>query len=644
MKLTVKFFLLFFSLYTFSQEDLISKENIKVKIEFFILENKLDSVSFYLNKIEKDADTNLYNKLINREQVSYADFYKFVSNLGNKHSINYDKVSNYINSYLEEPENLKKINLDYVEIKWSQITKLRDEVSLDKASLEQKKIENYINKFNISDKDVLKAKTKITTHPIVMYLIEKEVKKGKSLSLKSLENARELKDKYLEIAFLYHLSDFLLLERNLDEYIKVSEETLEIENELPKKSPYYHAVVEHLIDAYIFKGGNYERIIHLIDILYADADTRLYTYTLYLKLINRSEDDLSIKNEIVKKFKVEDMPSLVDEFQKLSKNINTNDLNKLYKSSSKILEKEGFFEKAMEYKSKEVELTKKIYSEELSNSLANFNIEQAVKVKEKEVEYEKEKNKLYAIIIFLAIIFLVISLFVILKIKKQSKELSEKNIIINNALDEKELLIKEVHHRVKNNFQVITSLLEFQSEEIEDEKAIKLFNDGKNRVKSMALIHQKLYKNLGDFIDFNDYINSLLKEISFVHQSKEEEVVKVIKVENIFFDVETAIPLGLIINEIITNTYKYAFKDKKNEINKILIAIEKQKDRSYKLIIEDNGIGIAKDFNIESSKSIGLKLVKRLIKQLHGTFVLIRNPSTRFELTFKDSSIRSQID
>ena len=579
MKLTVKFFLLFFSFYSFSQVESDSNNNIKTKIEFFILENKLDSVSFYLNKIEKDADTNLYNKLINREQVSYVDFYKFVSNLGNKHSINYDKVSNYINSYLEEPENLKKINLDYVEIKWSQITKLRDEVSLDKASLEQKKIENYINKFNISDKDVLKAKTKITTHPIVMYLIEKEVKKGKSLSLKSLENARELKDKYLEIAFLYHLSDFLLLERNLDEYIKVSEETLEIENELPKKSPYYHAVVEHLIDAYIFKGGNYERIIHLIDILYADADTRLYTYTLYIKLINRSEDDLSIRN-----------------------------------------------------------------SEELSNSLANFNIEQAVKVKEKEVEYEKEKNKLYAIIIFLAIIFLVISLFVILKIKKQSKELSEKNIIINNALDEKELLIKEVHHRVKNNFQVITSLLEFQSEEIEDEKAIKLFNDGKNRVKSMALIHQKLYKNLGDFIDFNDYINSLLKEISFVHQSKGEEVVKVIKVENIFFDVETAIPLGLIINEIITNTYKYAFKDKKNEINKILIAIEKQKDRSYKLIIEDNGIGIAKDFNIESSKSIGLKLVKRLIKQLHGTFVLIRNPSTRFELTFKDSSIRSQID
>ena len=243
----------------------------------------------------------------------------------------------------------------------------------------------------------------------------------------------------------------------------------------------------------------------------------------------------------------------------------------------------------------------------------------------------------------MASVFLVICLLVILKIRKQSKELTHKNSIIKNALGEKELLIKEVHHRVKNNFQVITSLLEFQSEELEDEKAIRLFNDGKNRIKSMALIHQKLYRSEGDFIDFNDYIISLINEISFVHQT-EIEVIKEIKVKDIFLDIETAIPLGLIINEIITNTCKYAFKGRENEINKILIAIEKQNDSSYKLIIEDNGVGIPKDFNIETSKSIGLKLVKRLIKQLHGNFVLIREPGTRFELTFKDSSSRNQIE
>ncbi len=643
MKLTVKFFLLFFSFYSFSQVESDSNNNIKTKIEVFIVENKTDSVSYYLNILKEDKDIENYQKLLNKQQVPYPFLHEFLYRMGGLNSLNYDKVSLFINNYLEEPTDTKKIDLDYVDIKWTQISELRDKVSLDKASLEQKKIESYINKFNTSDKDVLKAKIKITTHPIVMYLIENNIEKGKALSLKSLEDAKKLKDKYLEIAFLYHLSDFLMLERNLNEYIKVSEESLEIEKELPKKSAYYHAVVEHLIDAYIFRGANYERVFHLIDILNVDADTRLYTYTLYIKLINRSEDDLSIRNQIFKKFNVEDMPSLVDEFEKLSKNINTNDLNRLYNSSSKILEKEGFLVKAMEYKTKEVELTKKIYSEELSKSLANFNIEQAVKATEKKVEYEKEKNKLYAIIIILVSVFLIICLLVILKIRKQSKELTHKNSIIKNALGEKELLIKEVHHRVKNNFQVITSLLEFQSEELEDEKAIRLFNDGKNRIKSMALIHQKLYRSEGDFIDFNDYIISLINEISFVHQS-EIKVIKEIKVKDIFLDIETAIPLGLIINEIITNTCKYAFKGRENEINKILIAIEKQNDSSYKLIIEDNGVGIPKDFNIETSKSIGLKLVKRLIKQLHGTFVLIREPGTRFELTFKDSSSRNQIE
>ena len=175
---------------------------------------------------------------------------------------------------------------------------MRDEVSLDKASLEQKKLENYINKFKDSDKDVKRAKIKINTHPIVMYLIEKDVKKGKELCLKSLDKARALNDKELEITFLYHLSDFLVLERKLDEYIKVSEESLEIEKQLPKKSVYYHATLEHLVDAYIFKGGNNKRAIVLIDILNTDEDTRIYTYGLYLKLINRLEKTSSFKKEI----------------------------------------------------------------------------------------------------------------------------------------------------------------------------------------------------------------------------------------------------------------------------------------------------------------------------------------------------------
>jgi hypothetical protein len=285
MKLTIKLFLLLFSIYSFSQVESNSKKNFKPKIEIFIVENKTDSVFYYLNKLEEDKDTENYQKLLNKQQVPYPFFHEFHARISNSKSLNYDKVSSFINNYLQEPKDLKKIDLDYVEIKWLQISKLRDKGSLDKASLEQKKLEEYIKKFNDSDEDVVRAKTKITTHPIVMFLIQKDIKNGKALCLKSLETARKLNDKNLEIAFLYHLSDFLLLERNLDDYIKVSEQSLEIEKELPKESVYYDAVVEHLIDAYIFKGGMNERVLNLIDILNNDEKTKIYTYTLYIKSI-----------------------------------------------------------------------------------------------------------------------------------------------------------------------------------------------------------------------------------------------------------------------------------------------------------------------------------------------------------------------
>ena len=128
----------------------------------------------------------------------------------------------------------------------------------------------------------------------------------------------------------------------------------------------------------------------------------------------------------------------------------------------------------MSYKTDGVILTRSIYSKDLSETLSNYKTNQAIKVKEKEIAFQNEKIALYGLISFLLIIFLLISLYILGKIRKQSKELTEKNILINKSLKEKELLVREVHHRVKNNFQIVSSLLELQSKNIEDEKALEL--------------------------------------------------------------------------------------------------------------------------------------------------------------------------
>jgi two-component sensor histidine kinase len=472
-----------------------------------------------------------------------------------------------------------------------------------------------------------------------MFLIEKDVRKGKKLTLESLKIAETLEDYELQIYFLSHYGDFLVLERNLEQNIKTNERCLALEEKLSKRSAYYHSTIANLLNAYIYQGGHNERVLALLDELY-NTSSQTITYIYYAQLISSLDKKSSLKKDILNKFKAKDVVDLASKFKVLGSQLNPNEFFKLTNMSSIALAAHGFYKEALAYKATAIDLTREIYSEDLYSSLATYKTKQAIKVKEIEISIEKDKTKLYSIIASLSFVLLIITLIVLAKIRRQSKELSAKNQLINATLLEKEVLIKEVHHRVKNNFQIISSLLELQSEEIADKRAIEFINRGKSRIKSMALIHQKLYINESGSIDFNEYIDLLLKEIALVYQS-ELKVVTTIKVENIFFDVDTAIPLGLIINEIITNAYKHALKiDKKNTI---YIAIQKEIDTKYKLVIEDNGLGLAHDFDIEKSKSTGLRLVKRLVKQLQGSFKFYRNNGTRFEIMFKEVKKRSYL-
>ncbi|QNM85430.1 sensor histidine kinase [Polaribacter pectinis] len=640
MKLVLKFILFFFAFSFYAQSEEASQEKYTYKLEKLILENKKDSTAYYLEKIVPSDYKSILEKILNRTEISYADSYQFFSSVANRNTISYEQVSKFIDDFIKEPKD-KTINEDYFKIKWDQVYKLRDEVSIDLASEKQKELENYVLRFKDSDIKVQKAKLKLRTHSLVLFQIEQDVENGKKIALESLKKARELKDKELQIIFLYHLSDFLLLERKLQEYIDVSEESLKLEAELPEKTPYYYATTQHLIDAYIYKGGNNERVNFLIEELYNNSLTRIQTYSLYLKLISFSEPSSNVKNEILNKFEVSDVNELMEKFKILGKDLNPNDFFHILNEGSRALEVNKFYTEALDYKEKAIVLTRKIYSEDLSTSLANYKTDQAVKLKEKEIVHEKEQTKLYGVIALLAIILFIISLLVILKVKKQSKELSEKNKLVEQTLKEKELLVKEVHHRVKNNFQIVSSLLELQSRGIEDEKALELANEGKNRVKSMALIHQKLYQNESGLVDFDEYIKLLIKELSSLYAS-ENKINTSISSEGMMFDVDTAIPLGLIINEIITNSYKYAFRN--NKENNLSISINKEKSNDYKLTIEDNGPGLSDNFDVKKAKSLGLRLINRLVKQLHGSLKQTNKEGAKFEILFKDNNARQLVN
>lgn len=203
---------------------------------------------------------------------------------------------------------------------------------------------------------------------------------------------------------------------------------------------------------------------------------------------------------------------------------------------------------------------------------------------------------------------------------------------VNQLLKDKEMLMKEIHHRVKNNLTVISSLLGIQAEYIKDRETKDLFKESQNRARSMALIHERLYRTDSlKKIGFREYINTLIQDLFSTYATEPDKVELKMDVDEIEMDINTSIPLGLIINEMVTNTLKYAFPGDKRGYLKIALH---QKDSDYILEVSDNGVGMPEDYNIEESKSLGMLLINSLTSQLDGTVELTNEKGTKFKITF----------
>lgn len=204
---------------------------------------------------------------------------------------------------------------------------------------------------------------------------------------------------------------------------------------------------------------------------------------------------------------------------------------------------------------------------------------------------------------------------------------------IMESLKEKEVLLQEIHHRVKNNMQIISSLLSLQANHTDNEETLEILKESRGRVKSMAMIHEKLYhgQNIGK-LNMAEYLNNLVNDIVRFY-SKPSSVIDInVDVENIKLNIDTAIPMGLMVNEIVSNSVKYAFPNK----NGLITLKLKYLDDHYLLYVSDNGIGFPEDLDIRDSSTLGLKLVKSLAIQLEGELEIKSNNGTSFILKFKE--------
>jgi PAS domain S-box-containing protein len=217
----------------------------------------------------------------------------------------------------------------------------------------------------------------------------------------------------------------------------------------------------------------------------------------------------------------------------------------------------------------------------------------------------------------------------------EQKQADEK---IKASLKEKEVLLQEIHHRVKNNLGIVSGLLQMQCRRTKDPQATAILRDSQNRIASIALVHEKLYRSeeLAD-IDFAQYIPDLTTHLFDSYNVSSQQIQLNIQVDDASLDIATAIPCGLIINELVSNALKYAFPD--HRPGEIKVKFYQESDRQLTLIIRDNGIGLPTDFDSKKLNTLGLTLVQGLVKQLRGTLEINCQQGTEFKITFRNNRI-----
>lgn len=240
---------------------------------------------------------------------------------------------------------------------------------------------------------------------------------------------------------------------------------------------------------------------------------------------------------------------------------------------------------------------------------------------------------------------------VLSRTKDLKESLAQQQVLLaqeHTLLKEKDVLLKEIHHRVKNNLQVISGLLELQEKNLSDEQAKQALREGRTRVRSIALIHQNLYQyeNLSR-IELNSFVNDLYKQVSRIFEDKLKDTTTSINIPVTEIDIDTAVPFGLALNELLTNSFKYGYTAGKSFSIEMALTSEKynaEEGNKYIFVYSDTGPGLPTGFDMAKSKSLGMRLVNELSKQMGGSLRYTFENGSRFTILFSDKKERKKND
>jgi len=507
-----------------------------------------------------------------------------------------------------------------------------------------KALEYYLLSLNILEKVEDKKGIAIVLNNVAtIYRNQGNKSKAKEYFEKSLGMHREANNKRSIAITLNHLAAIYDKEGDKSKTKRYYNESLRLNKEIGDKSGEASTLIG--LGRFYIRNKDSEKGFRL-----------LQKSLVISKAINDRSGEISCLNNIAKYYLDQNnmlaAKKSVLESLKLAQKIGfPSDIKSAAEILTIIYEKERNWSQAHAMQKLYIKMQDSINSKSIQESIlkqqAKYDInkkEQEIKVlsvqneslkKDKEIQ-DLRINKNRLTIIFISIALLATLLFIAFNLKWNKKKkkiyklLKKQKEAISLKNDEKTAMLKEIHHRVKNNLQVVNSLLKFQSREIKDKNVVAIFEKAQKRVVSMAMLHEKMY-NSEDLkhVDFKEYISLLMADLIETY-SVGKKIRLNLEVEDVHFEMRTLVPLGLIINEIITNSFKHAFIDILE--GEIKIHIKQLKNKTYEMNIGDDGRGSA---NSEDS-GIGNKLIHIFVKQLNGTIELLKQSGTVYKIIFEE--------
>lgn len=535
---------------------------------------------------------------------------------------NQSELRQFIKSYVPTPSTEKTVDLDYVIIQCRQIAEFRDKKQMDYANKLHKDLLNYINAIRIENSDLKKAKIYAEEHNLVLNIIQHKIDSGIELCQQNIALAKTLGDTSLLLMLNYHMCEFYVYKKKLDEFILLAESSLKMDSLREVKSDFYISNLKLLADAYIFSGKRNDRAIALLESLYKDPNSKIESYSLFAKFFAYNPPESDDNKKLFEILNYENLDTFFNATHDEAKaNLYPMEFYHYLREFAGAFSNFGQLENSIDVLNEANFEVKTIYTENLAQELAAHDKEILEEKNALNLQHANEISQIYKKALVVIVFLLVIIGIILLTKLRQNRQLRLTNETINIQKIRKGILMKELNHRVKNNFQIVSSLISTQLRSITDEKTKEILKDSQSRINSMAINHERFYQT--DYLnyDIGEYIDILFRDLKGIFGKGEEFQLKLDINNSLQINMDIAIPLGLIINELVTNSMKHS------NIEEIVLSFTIFQTRDgINIQFTDSGLQQGIFIDLDTPQSMGTRLIKRLTRQISG------------DVTYKDST------